>query len=223
MTLKLAATAVVFVACLATGDGVGPAAGKPRQPDCLRGGVTLAASGQVRLFRVGDNVEHSLYACLLQGRRIRRLGYFLENTEGPDKPTVAGRYVASDFFLCDRAVGCSGRVGVDDMRRRKYRISPTGAGRVGSLVVTGRGAAAWIRDGEGNGRTTASPPPVRSVQALLPDGTHRLDEGPDIDVASLALAGSRLYWLKGGVPRSVTLEEARRAPLVPQDREPSGG
>lgn len=218
----LTVSAVVFAAFLVAGSGVGPAAGKPRRIDCLRSGTTLGMSSQVRLFRIGDNVDHYLYACRLRGRRVRSLGYFLENTEGPDKATVAGRYVASDYFVCDRGDGCTGRVGVDDVRRRRYRVAPTGPGRIGSLILTDRGIAAWIRDGAGYGMTPSSPA-VRSVQVLLADGAHRLDEGTDIDVNSLARAGSRLYWLKGGAPRTATLEEAKRAPLVPADPKPRGG
>lgn len=214
------ATLVLVLATVAAPGGQADA--KRRRLDCLRSGTTIAIDSSVRLFRVGDPFEHTLYTCRIQDRRIENQGEFLFNREGPGLPALVGRYLVADYYVCSRGDGCQGFVGVTDVRRGTGRVAPTGAGRAGSLLVTARGAAAWIRDGAGADPAGGAPPPspVRSVQVLLPDGTHRLDEGTDIDAGSLARSGSRLYWLKGGVARSATLTDARRAPLVPRDREP---
>ncbi len=174
------------------------------RPKCLTSGTTLDASSQVRLFRIGDDGDHRLYACLIQSRRVRALGDFVEARDGPDRATLAGRLVATDNLTCDRVqlVSCSGTVSVFDVRKRRERFARTVPGRVKSLVLTSTGVVAWIR----------TAPNSTAVSVLLDDGERVLATGNDIDASSLARAGSRLYWLQAGVPRSVTFQEARAFP-----------
>ena len=72
--------------------------------------------------------------------------------------------------------------------------------RVTDVVVSRRGAAAWIR------RDLKTPADVQ-VQKGEPaaDEPALLDSGPGIERGSLALAGTTLYWTNAGVAKSARL------------------
>ncbi len=205
-TIRLGSVgALVALALLAvTSLGVDAEARHASRLKCLTSGTTIDASNQVRLFQVGEDGDHELYACRLRGRRVRPLGYFVEARQGPDQATLAGRLVAFDYLTCsrDQLVSCSGTVSVFDVGKRRERLARTVPGRVKSLVLTPSGVVAWIR----------TAPDSTAVSVLLKDGEHILATGNDIDPSSLARAGSRLYWLQAGTPRSVTFNEARAYP-----------
>jgi hypothetical protein len=79
--------------------------------------------------------------------------------------------------------------------------SPTKSGNIGlgdtaAIVVKSDGSVGWIV-------TTSDGPQVRSVDKT---GSHLLDASPEIDLSSLALAGSWLYWTQGGKPMSAMLD-----------------
>ncbi len=86
--------------------------------------------------------------------------------------------------------------------------APGGGGGVGpgpatAIVVKRDGAVAWITE------AWIRPPDTDlyfEVHALDRRGERLLALAPGIDPASLALAGSRLYWTQGGKPMSATLD-----------------
>jgi hypothetical protein len=71
-----------------------------------------------------------------------------------------------------------------------------------------RGLVAWmVEDGERSTLTPSGDPAIRylSVYAQDRSGLHLLGAGTNIDVTSLALGGSTVYWTEGGHPMSATL------------------
>ncbi|HTD58400.1 MAG TPA: hypothetical protein VK672_05850, partial [Solirubrobacteraceae bacterium] len=83
-----------------------------------------------------------------------------------------------------------------------------GGGPVRGLVVKPDGSVAWmVEDGERSTLTPSGDPAIRylSVYAQDRSGLHLLSAGTNIDVTSLALGGSTVYWTEGGHPMSATL------------------
>lgn len=73
-----------------------------------------------------------------------------------------------------------------------------GLGVTTAIVVKNDGSVAWIV----GTREQLGGVQVRSVDKT---GSHLLDASPEIDLSSLALAGSWLYWTQGGKPMSAVL------------------
>jgi hypothetical protein len=87
---------------------------------------------------------------------------------------------------------------------RPSQVGNIGIGRTTGLVVKSDGAVAWIvATGEelpnGEERGTFQ------VHAVDSTGGRVLASGGNVDPSSLALAGSRVYWMQGGVPESAVL------------------
>jgi hypothetical protein len=78
--------------------------------------------------------------------------------------------------------------------RRSADLGDSGNGRFGGLVLKRNGSIAWIWS-RGRG------PELSKLDA---GGEAVLDGGP-VDEGSLALAGSRLYWTRQGVPATALL------------------
>ncbi len=81
---------------------------------------------------------------------------------------------------------------------KPQRHGETGIGRTTGLVVKNDGAVAWIV-------STAEELGGYQVHAVDNSGSRVLASGENIDPSSLALVGSRLYWMQGGVPASAVL------------------
>jgi hypothetical protein len=179
-----------LVAALAAALIAAPAA-QARRPSCLTSGRTLQANGSARLFYVGDAAEYTLYVCWRPTRRVHAIGALELAPNGAMHPKLSGRWVAYDEEYCDHGTGtCSGRVLLYSARTgRRVRAATQQSGLADALVLTTGGIAAWTRDG--------------AVSKLGPGGTEQLDPGPGD--GSLALAGTRLYWLRGSVPMSALL------------------
>jgi hypothetical protein len=73
-----------------------------------------------------------------------------------------------------------------------------GIGLAVAIVVKHDGSAAWIVE-------TGEEELEYQVHAIDRAGGRELASGPDIDPSSLALAGSTLYWTRGGQPFSSSL------------------
>jgi hypothetical protein len=147
--------------------------------------------------------DYRAYVCDLRTRRVRPLGTF-ERSEtsavGAYRPVASGRFVAFDLVNCDR-VGCEGGgIRVADARtgrRRRSAPSPPNSAPVTDLAVNANGSVAWIR-----GLGGAS----REVRKLDRTGEAVLDVATDIAPGSLALAASKVYWMRGGAPRSASID-----------------
>jgi hypothetical protein len=91
--------------------------------------------------------------------------------------------------------------------RNSERVG-AGVGAVVAIVVKADGAVAWIVEAH---RELSSPingyngAVEYAVEAADESGKRLLASGPGIDPASLALAGSTLYWTQGGKPASSVL------------------
>lgn len=166
---------------------------------CLEDGRTVAANAQVRVFYRGDAHAHVLYACWVKDRRIRTLGETSRDTRdeyGIQNPVLAGRRVAFSGFTCVTERGCSSTVRVVDVRtNRTVALDPESRRNVFDLVLTSRGVAAFIEAAGGRMR----------VAAVGAQGRTVLDEAERIELGSLAVRGSRVFWMRAGMPQSVVL------------------
>lgn len=179
----------------------------------LRG---IAANLHVRVTR--ERGLGRVVACHLRTGREVEIGVDLQSTDrsivGP--VALAGRFVAYSNAFRGRS-GADIGILVRDVRTgrtvRSYGVREfvepgdrDFVERTSDLVLRADGTAAWIfeveeRDDQG---TTVR---VRyEVHRFMGREQVLLDSGTDVEPGSLALAGSRLYWMKGGQPRSVVLD-----------------
>jgi hypothetical protein len=180
-----------------------PAQGRGTKPTCdTRPGTTLAANDQARVYRVGSRKHFTAYGCHYRARRVVRLGGQVESAPPHEASgfdfVLSGRFVAVDSVACDPA-GCEGGVDVTDTKTGRTRHgAPVDGGTGGNaqrMVLKTNGSVAWTRPFNGE----------LQVVKLDADGEAVIDRGDSIDVESLALAGSTLYWTNAGVPHSATL------------------
>jgi hypothetical protein len=176
-------------------------AGAAARPGCEKHGVTLIANEQVRVYRVGGLLDHTVYACLLRSEKRRRLGQHEGTFGGVEDVIASGRFVAYDILECSRET-CRGHVRVMNVRsgqvRRSFVIPENERPhRLTDIVLKRNGAAAWIR---------SYPPGEWEVRKLDADGEVVLDRGSEVQPGSLALSrSSALYWSSGTQIRSATL------------------
>jgi hypothetical protein len=135
-------------------------------------------------------------------------------TEFPERPFVlAGRYVAYQMEATNPDIqNETQNIFVVDLRRgrTKYRVydifdrhpprPPARHAVLENLVLRRSGSAAWLSRGpDDNGDET------REIYRVDPHGVRRLDQGIEIERASLRLRDGRLYWWKAGLRRTATL------------------
>lgn len=91
-------------------------------------------------------------------------------------------------------------------RRAKRVIAPSATPPLGisAPIVAGNGDMAWIWRVLRRDASNALRPTYQVVEAVGGKQTV-LDESPQIDPSSLALAGRRLYWTSGGVAATAVL------------------
>ncbi len=108
----------------------------------------------------------------------------------------------------------SSSLGVMDLKTGKERglavaVGPGSydTGRVTSLVLKANGSIAWISQTSGvaNPSTPQLIPTLTEVYADDSSGRRMIASSTAISPTSLALAGSAIYWLQGGVAESATL------------------
>jgi hypothetical protein len=188
-------TAAMAVLCAASLAAPGGAAAR-RHITCASG-TTILANASSRVFevdpnprdefRLGDN--YRAYGCRGKRGPVRKLGSFNVDS-GARGFRLAGDFVAFDYAVCTHN-DCTGNLRVANLASGRVRKSA--AFRVGGLparaiVVTARGAAAWIR-------------PVNDlfeVRKLDSSGEQLLDSGADVDPSSLAASRSSVYWQRSG-------------------------
>ena len=191
----------IFAIGIALAGGLAPAAPAAAESGrcAVRGTTTVEQTKDVRVYYRGVADEHRLYACYERTGRKRPLGRY-DQSEGPGVvgPTVAGRFVAYQSLRCENDCADSD-VRVMDVRtgsvRRSAKAGP-GAHRLGGLVLKRTGSVAWIR---------AFLDRSAEVRKLQMDGEHLVDQG-EVELNSLALASSRIYWTRGTTPFSAPLE-----------------
>jgi hypothetical protein len=177
-------------------------------PTC-RTGAALAASAQVRVFRV---LGFGVYACL---RPVGRPALVAAEDDSISPVAVeavvaAGQYVAVSVGLSWKCA--SSTIVLYDVRaRRRVRELPThntvdssangctGTTDAVALLLRPSGAMAWSEAAGDDHNVT-----IRSVDASGLDET--LDSAPDVDARSLhALDPERIGWTRAGARRTATL------------------
>jgi hypothetical protein len=191
-----------------------PAAESDRRvrPACSApGSKTLAASVGGRIFARRARDYSPVFGCLYRRNRRVRLGRFREcfDSSAVTLPRLAGRYAGYALENCHRTPRSSAEVVVKNLRngRTLHRVdgfTGTPAGTpplysVTDLELKRNGSIAWIVLSTQAGRRVE----VRKSDA---DGDNRvLDAGGEIELDSLALSASRIYWTKAGRPLSAQL------------------
>ena len=183
-TLAAAAAAALLLAAPAD-------AAKPGKR-CERQGTTVEKSAQVRVFATNRDGDQALYACWrADGRRQRLATWFSCDCSIGDEPAPftelhAGRYVEVTVPAnCGPfpAPGCGGAS--ISLRDVKTRVEVSTEGDVTDVVKLGARRFAFA-----DGRIAVARGAALEV----------LDPGPGVEPGSLAAAGQRLYWLRGGTP-----------------------
>jgi hypothetical protein len=184
---------------------------------------TLAASAEARAYSIGTTA----YVC----RFNARTSYLLGDTRECQNQTKVSDFRLGKGALGYEALSCGlvsgqGEVRVIDLKtgRTKWGASPvdqTWSGGESSTAITAwemkrNGSLAWIGRNYGFVTTPSGPaaPANDLVQVWKNEAgkVTKLDEGPDIDVGSLALGSlsdrtgrAPIYWRKGDGVFSATL------------------
>ncbi|MDQ3936686.1 MAG: hypothetical protein M3340_18860, partial [Actinomycetota bacterium] len=172
---------------------------------------TLAASRAARVFEPRRVFEVAI-GCLYG------VGAWVDlPAEYPDGPFFAsGRHVAFvGRGLCDPE-DCLTMMHVFDLAARRWVTAVSDSGVVGRVVVSRRGAVAWIACP--NARSARCPKQRRAhaqVWRMDGRGEREVASGRDVDPYSLRLAGGgRIQWREGGRVRSDTLAGTPRPDLA---------
>ena len=189
--------AAIPLACLLLLACAQPAAAatkKERQRICAKRGFTEASSATVRVFEVDRGGDHSLYGCVRSNGRLQLLSYWYScecsvgDEIAPDVELHAGRFVeVTEHEECgpvpDPACGGSSATLRDLRGRRTYPVQD----EVREVVARGETFA------YADGRVVL----VRRKVATVVDAFGGTD---------LALARTRLYWMRDGQPFSAPLQ-----------------
>lgn len=184
----------------------------------------LAVDAQAQVYKMINEGGPFLeaYGCVY-GRRPYILGRLPENSLSPggaggvELITLSGTMVAYQYSAFGEVGWKSWIIAVQSLRTGKYlhklptgkleEPSPNpesaGIGPALTIVIKSDGAVAWIAEDR---ELSENGPPYYQVHALDKTGSRILAAGTGIDPRSLALAGSTLYWTKGGQPFSTMLE-----------------
>ena len=204
-------TAAVLLLALAAAIPSSSSAATKKRSCGAKASKTVAKNRYARVFTKSGNASQDevrrLYGCLYSnGRRVRL------DTATDDEYVTAqtfnavklnGRFVAWQHSEYDGSCKDACPPGYDqtpvelrvhNLRTRKTKRRDGNLGEGRALVVTRKGAIAWIEPGT----------PVR-VRAHDADGPRDLYAGDDIDGGSLALRGSTVGWIAGGNPMSAEL------------------
>jgi hypothetical protein len=201
-SLLLLVSLSVLLACAASAQAAKPRV--HRAPTCaVKGSVTVALNPQARVYersQRGDADQHQLVGCLLRSGRSLQLDSWFScgcsrGDEAGPQVWLRGTVVALNRFSCppDPLLGgCVGGAHTFDLRtRRTLRRANTGTA-VSGLVLGPRGAFAYVSSAGAVAKSDAG-------------GEGVLDATPGIDPSSLAIAGARVYWTRGGVAQSALL------------------
>ncbi len=205
----IVATLALFFCLLAV--TFAPAAGLAAPQPCgPKGGHVLVESAGGRVFSMG---EGEIFACV-RGQRKATMLRFPTLPSPPwrggsiDLVRLAPPFVAYSWFYVSEDLRRSGvtvknlKVGSPATAYRPVTSSVISAS-VPALALASDGSVAWT--GLGWHNALASGLEVVQVDTGRDGRTTVLDEGPEIDYESLALAGNRLSWVDGGTIRRATL------------------
>jgi hypothetical protein len=162
-----------------------------------KGSTALLATTEARVFKQRDNV----FACRYKTGKVVKLGVdFSAGGAGVHDFQLAGKYVGLVDDDCD---ACDPVITVYDLTTGKARRDVDAAQGDGeepgvtSYVLTAKGSIAWIVVGEET-RVFKSDGASAKAATLL-DGAKGVEDD------SLALAGNRIYWMRGTTVQTATL------------------
>lgn len=217
---------VVLAAALFIGGvshGAEPGRLKARSCDTAKSRA-FAANEHGRLIKrersgthVGEGQELLVYACTGRTRRPVRVFYCANDGCSVTDASLTGCYAAIGTHEAYRSLGqgATSVRRVDFCRRRVVVVAHAshvqgknggGSAAVTDVAVKRNGSTAWIWGIQRLDENRVVGPMSIEVEKLDTHGRAQLDAAPDIDPRSLALSGSRLYWLKAGGPRTGRLE-----------------
>ena len=203
--------------------GVAKSAGKRRtRPGAVKcptnRGKVFVADNQAQVFVAANAIPTSAYyGCVYGSRHRYELGMesncidvSIGQCGGITNVVLAGSTVAYEEFSSRSGVWW---IIVRDLRNgrvlRRLRTNTPGPvntlGSVEALVLKSDGAVAWVAQAH---LPTAIPNGPREYEVYAADATGEsrlLASGPGIEPASLALAGSTVYWTQQGHPVSAPL------------------
>jgi len=208
--------AVAVLAVYLTANDPSPAAAlSARAEACeFRNTRTIRRSREVRIFYFFRGPRRGVLGCHYDRGRAYELKGYVRDREAPGSlpsaeslrlsGTFAGYEVRLGRFSASRTQAINLRTG------RLARDAYNGGGEqrdpalgVTDLELSRTGSIAWIlavQDTEGlRGEVRIGPRSLPLTQATT------IDRGPDVDLRSLVLRGTTLYWTNAGVRRSVTL------------------
>jgi hypothetical protein len=172
-----------------------------------RGARTLLAAGGTRIF----SLSGSIYGCSEAAGRRFRLGSagVCIGAERAGPFALAGPTVGYALQRCGVDTGTTELIArrlTDGRQLRTARairavLAPETFVTVGSIVVAGDGALAWIA----SAASLASHRQAREVDRAGRSGFSTLDSGSAIDAGSLTGHGSILTWRHGGSIHSAPL------------------
>jgi hypothetical protein len=229
---RIAPFLAIALALLVPAWPAGAATGHRRaSPKCPRANVRpVLADSQAEVYLAPEDLALpeflGFYGCSFRHKRSYLLGsppaYSSTSGGGIRLATLAGSMVAYEAGSASSHYGTSWLVVVRDLGSGKVQhrlptgtpVHPepariedgitkqnTGIGPATAIVVKTDGAVAWIAQDAVEGAL----PYAYQVHAVDKTGSRLLASGPGIDPASLALAGSTLYWTEDGKPSSATL------------------
>jgi hypothetical protein len=211
---------VVLAAALVAGAAFAPAsasaAKKKQLPNCAaKKSTTLEATKDARVYQVGSNI----YACRNKKNRRVLLGHDeCQNDTAAGDFTLKGNYVGWVATSCGLDSGDQ-QIHVNDMNTGKTLYAAAAATRISGVsgrlpastfvtdyVMKKNGSVAWIGTYGDDGTTTIDSPAdevqVRRLQPGAPAGGEIVDQGQDVVLNSMALAGDEggFYYRKGATP-----------------------
>lgn len=193
----LVACAVVLAVGAAAAPPASACAGLPHAR-------VVAASPTSVVYRVANG--QGTFGCLLGGGRRRWLGDARGRPRVLGSVTTRGQLVAYgltvygseneleakyELRLLDLRTG---RLVVRAPAASAQGLDPSAADGVRRVVLTPRGAVAWV------GADTSAAPTRFEVWVADAAGRRRLAAGTEVVSNSLAVAGGAVTWLEGGVP-----------------------
>jgi hypothetical protein len=152
------------------------------------GSRTLVETTHARVYR---SSKHVAYACSKRTGRKYRLDNPQQDYQIQDssKVRLAGSFVAyaNHSWGDDEVDGGEDLTRLDLRDGRKRRLGGGVGSELTDIELSPKGFVGWIIRGNDRGPT---------VWKLDSRGRDRLDPGPGVSNASLALSGSLLYWTK---------------------------
>jgi hypothetical protein len=177
-------------------------AGAAPGPHCAKGGVTMAATSQVRVYSTGRDEADTVFMCSLRTGKRTDIGDYgqCDSVGQAGGPAINGRMVAFPILNCDET-GSFSSVAVYDADTGKNLFGVDAlVGRIDGdrdeslpfVVVDAKGNAAWTAQNNGDTLTR------QVVKATRRGNRTLLDTGRRIVRDSLRVDEGELSWRNRG-------------------------